>query len=223
MANAAFTRDEAILALDVLYFSGEKRLSPESNSIQMLSRLLNVLPIIPLQRRGEIFRNNSGVCKQITSFQRSYLQGEKDDNVGMIFYRVANEFKDKKESLHMIAQAIRRNADFISMSMFGSESEGEDFPEGVVLTHLHRVIERRDSEKHTRQQACEVCKLDLAEIYCDSKMNFLQYHLLTPLWELDANYRYGQDDFITVCPNCHAMLHQHRPWADRKTAGEILR
>lgn len=223
MANVAFTRDEAILALDVLYFSGEERLSPKSNSIQRLSTLLNALPIIPLQRRGNIFRNNSGVCKQIASFQRSYIHGEKDDNGGMIFYQVANEFKDKKESLHMIAQAIRRNVDFIGMSTFGTETEGENLPEGVVLTHLHRVIERRDSEKLTRQHICEVCKLDLAEVYRDSQMNFLQLHLLTPLWELDAKYRYGQDDFITVCPNCHAMLHQHRPWANRKTAGEILR
>ncbi len=54
MANTSFTRDEAILALDVLYFTNEIRLNEESKEIIELSELLNELPIIPLPARRKI-------------------------------------------------------------------------------------------------------------------------------------------------------------------------
>lgn len=47
MANTSFTRDEAILALDVLYFADKLRLNKESHEIVELSKLLNKLPIYP--------------------------------------------------------------------------------------------------------------------------------------------------------------------------------
>ena len=47
MANAGFTRDEVILTLDVLYSAVEKSLSPRSEAIVALSKLLNQLPIHP--------------------------------------------------------------------------------------------------------------------------------------------------------------------------------
>ena len=56
MANTSFTRDEAILALDVLYFADKLRLNKESYEIVELSELLNELPIIPISARGVIFR-----------------------------------------------------------------------------------------------------------------------------------------------------------------------
>ena len=39
MANVAFTRDEVILALDTLFFSGEKHLNADSEAIKDLSIL----------------------------------------------------------------------------------------------------------------------------------------------------------------------------------------
>ena len=61
MANASFTRDEAILALDVLYFADKLRLNKESHEIAELSELLNELPIIPLSAHRENFRSKGGV------------------------------------------------------------------------------------------------------------------------------------------------------------------
>lgn len=55
MANAGFTRDEVILALDVLYFSGEKHLNANAESIIDLCALLQKLPIYPLEDRNQIF------------------------------------------------------------------------------------------------------------------------------------------------------------------------
>ena len=77
MANVSFTRDEAILALDVLYFDEDLRLNKESKEIVELSELLNELPIIPLSARGEIFRNSNGIKNQLIKFKSSYAKRKK--------------------------------------------------------------------------------------------------------------------------------------------------
>ncbi len=68
MSNASFTRDEVILALDVLYFSDEKHLSRNSPAIAELCALLQELPIHPMKDRPENFRNTMGVSEQIYKF-----------------------------------------------------------------------------------------------------------------------------------------------------------
>ena len=57
MANASFTRDEVILALDVLYCSDGQSLSKNSPAIAELCELLQELPIHPREGRPENFRN----------------------------------------------------------------------------------------------------------------------------------------------------------------------
>ena len=221
MANVSFTRDEAILALDVLYFAEDIRLNKESKEIVELSELLNELPIIPISARGEVFRNCHGISNQINTFRRSYSKGVKDSNVGAIFYSTA-EFRGRKDELHKIACAIRHNREFFKTATFGSEFEGEDFPEGALLYHLHRVLEARDGRKIVPAENCEICHLNLSEVYKPISGNFLQCHLTVPITELNGSKHYKTDDFITVCPNCHAMVHKYRPWVTRDSAGEIL-
>ena len=222
MANVSFTRDEAILALDVLYFSDNLRLNKESSEIVKLSELLNELPIIPLPARRENFRSNGGVNGQLSKFRSSYNKGKKDPDVGTIFYEVADEFDGRKDELHKIASAIRRNREFFKTAMFGNEFEGEDFPEGALLYHLHRVLETRDCRKIVRSGSCEICHLNLSEVYKPTPGHFLQCHLTVPVTELNGSRHYAADDFITVCPNCHAVLHKHRPWLTKDDAWEIL-
>ena len=69
MANTSFTRDEAILALDVLHFADKLRLNKESHEIAELSELLNELPIIPISARRENIRSKGGVNGQIIKFK----------------------------------------------------------------------------------------------------------------------------------------------------------
>ena len=102
MANISFTRDEAILALDVLHFADKLRLNKESHEIAELSELLNELPIIPLSARCENFRSKGGVNGQLSKFRSSYNKGKKDPDVGTIFYEVADEFDGRKDELHKI-------------------------------------------------------------------------------------------------------------------------
>ena len=222
MANVPFTRDEAILALDALLFSGPEHLNAKSGAIIELSALLNSLPIIPPSRRGEIFRNCSGISNQINMFRLSYGKGDKNPNVGAVLYSVADEYRGTEEEIHRIAVAIKRNTEFFGNAAFGAVEEISGFPEGALLGHLHRALESRDSKNLKMTDECEVCHLNLSEVYRPLPSGFMQLHLLVPVTKLDCHKKYKPDDFITVCPNCHAVLHRLRPWRTKDTVNEIL-
>ena len=222
MANVAFTRDEVILALDTLYFSGEKHFSRNSSVLMELSQLLNDLPIHPPEDRPSNFRSPAGINDRIYVFRKGLSSNETSRTLGSAFYDVYAEFKDSLERIHAIAKAIKNNKVFFQTQQYGSEFETYDFPEGALLSHLHRMLEIRDSKKLSAASICEVCHLDLSQVYKEVPGGFMQLHLTVEITELDYNTEYKPSDFITVCPNCHAMLHQYRPWLTKKTANDIL-
>lgn len=211
-----------ILALDVLYFSGEERINAQSKATRELSELLTSLPIHPLSARGEIFRNQKGVTDVILNYRRTVRSGKKDPHVGALFYEIGMIYEDRLDELHAIAEAIRKNIPFYGSIPFGNDLERENFPEGALLCHLHRVIEARDGARIVPKQRCEVCMIETVPIYKNCP-NLLEQHLIIPVVELDGNRRYGQTHFITVCPNCHKALHRYRPWLTKENCGELLR
>lgn len=222
MIKVPFTRDEAILAVDTLLSSEGNSLSPVSPVVIELSKLLNELPIHSMEKRAPYFRNPVGISSQLHNFEYALKSYKSTFRVGTIFFRIYEEYRDCPEQLHAIAEAIRKNKEFFSTQFFGNELEGNDFQEGALLFHLHRVLEARDSRKIVLAESCEICHLNLCEVYKPIPGSFLQSHLLVPVTELEGSKRYKADDFITVCPNCHAVLHRYRPWVTRKKAEEIL-
>lgn len=220
MANANFTRDEVILALDVLYFSGEQHLSGRKPAIQELSALLRQLPIHPAEAQPENFRNPVGVSDQINRFRNIEKWGKRF-HVGEMFTIVDQEFAERRDELHQIAQSIRRNLQCFNVP-FGYQAENYEFPEGVLLGHLHRVVEIRDSAKLKLGYRCDICQIDTNEIYPDCH-SLMTMHLTVPVTALDGMKRYSAVDFITVCPNCHAALHRRRPWLTKENCGDLLR
>lgn len=216
MANASFTRDEIILALDVLYSNGGTAPQPESAEIQQLSRLLHRLLIHPVATRKKDFRTPSGVQAQISRYQHRYA-----NMVGYMFYEIDAEFENRHDELHAIARAIRRNVAVFEKWEFGDPLEEDGFPEGALLGHLHRIIEARDGAKFIAGERCEICQIDTTEIYPGCS-NLMSAHLTVPVTELDGEKRYGADEFITVCPNCHAALHRRRPWLTKENCGALL-
>ena len=221
MANARFTRDEVILALDTLYYSGDEKLTASSETIRELCKYLQRLPIHPMEQRGADFRNETGVSRQLYLFQISCRTGRKDSNVGEIFFSVAHEFENDLDRLHSIASAIRRNLDSGNLSYCTAADSG-NFPEGKLLEQLHLLIEKRDAKNVTLARRCCVCQLEPELLYqpCGS---LLEHHLVADPVSLDGSKRYKSNMFITVCPNCHAALHRYRPWLDDKSCEKMLR
>ena len=223
MANVGFTRDEIILTLDVLYSAGDDKLTKNSPKIEELCSVLQTLPIHPEEKRPPNFRNTVGVSDQIRGFQEEAIGVERSRwGIGKKFHKIAEEFQGRTDELHEIANAIRRNKDYFCSCNFGQVEENSGFPEGSLLAHLHRVIERRDGKKIPKKERCEICQIDMGRIY-DEGDGCLEQHLLVPIVKLDAGKKYGADEFITVCPNCHAVLHRYRPWRTQGDYKTILK
>ena len=221
MANARFTRDEVILALDTLFQAGEERLTAGSSAIVDLCHTLQRLPIHPKEQRGADFRNETGVSRQLYLFQVSSRTGNKDPNVGEIFFTVAHEFENDLERVHSIATAIRRNLDSDKL-LFSTNVDSHDFPEGILLEHLHLLTEKRDGKRFPVADRCCICQLEPEQIYqpCGG---LLEQHLVIDPVATDCAKRYKEESFITVCPNCHAALHRFRPWLNKDTRDKLLR
>ncbi len=219
MANARFTRDEVILALDVLY-SSETRLSADSDEIRELCSILQELPIHPESSKKANFRNKAGVSGQLGLFVSGCRTGRRDLNVGKLFFTIAQEYEHDHNRLHLIANAIRRNKEYFG-SEFGSEAETAGFPEGVLLGHLHRLIEQRDGKKPLPKERCAVFQLQPELLYrpCGT---LLEQHLIVDPVAMDGAKHYDADCFITVCPNCHAALHRRRPWLNKENCEALL-
>ena len=222
MANVSFTRDEVILSLDALYSSTEKHITPKSDTVIQLSALLNQLPIHPLSKRPANFRNCNGVHHQLQRFRQGYLEKENYWNVTSIFFEVDKEFEGRHDELHRIAEAVKRNISYFSEQTFGDITEGNGFPEGALMGHLHRSLELRDSKKLENPSCCQICMIKPENIYL-LNCGLIEYHLCTPITKLDWKKHYQPNEFIAVCPNCHAVLHRYRPWMIKDNCTEILR
>lgn len=222
--RASWTRDEVILGLDVLYSCRDIPLTMENLSIIDLSQLLNRLPIIDNRKKGETFRNTAGVRRQLLTFEWSLKNNRADPHVGEMFFTVYNEYKDRFNELHCIAQAIRRCETMLNDMTFGANVETDGFPEGAILSHLHRNWEKQYGKKYIENvHECEICGIRPRHIYVGSEtISFLEPHLLLPLTEYGSETTIKMDDFIAVCPNCHHVLHQTRPWVSREQCENIL-
>lgn len=220
MKTTSFTRDEVILALDVLYAASDQRVSANDAAMADLSALLQRLPIHPVENRRADFRTIPGVTTQLNRFRRALASGKNNDHIGSLFFEIYFNFEERMEELHEIAVAIRRNEPYYHPG-FGNRMEEAGFPEGILLGHLHRLLEVRDGSKVPLADHCTICGLRPALSYqpCEG---LLQLHLLVPPTELDDGAKYVGSDFITVCPTCHEALHRLRPWRTQENCGTIL-
>ena len=70
---------------------------------------------------------------------------------------------------------------------------------------------RSDCIKHYGLN-CSVCGFNFAKTYGEIGTGFIHVHHLRSLSEVGEGYTLNPiEDLRPVCPNCHVMLHQHRP------------
>ncbi|WP_164112364.1 MULTISPECIES: HNH endonuclease [Sphingobacterium] len=223
--NPKWQRDELILALD-LYFQLEPgQIHARNPLIIDLSDTLNKLPIHGDKEEYEKFRNPNGVGLKLSNFlalDDSYT-GKGMSSTSKLDKEVFNEFKDQKDLLKKLANAIKAAVEYpeVKVEILNAREDIEDSdferPEGTVLYKYHLARERNATlVKKKKQQAlklhgkleCELCSFDFFKTYGEIGYGFIECHHRTPLYELTESTITKLDDLMLVCANCHRMLHR---------------
>ena len=100
------------------------------------------------------------------------------------------------------------------------EIDDEEFPEGRILTRLHKYKERH-SEAAKKKKArvlsekgeliCEACDFNFVDVYGELGSGFAECHHLIPVSELEPGHLTKFEDLAIICSNCHRMIHKSRP------------
>ncbi|MEJ7560873.1 MAG: HNH endonuclease, partial [Pedobacter sp.] len=82
------------------------------------------------------------------------------------------------------------------------------------LVSLHKFIERRNGKlakkaKRRDKYICQVCGFNFLKTYGDKGLDFAEAHHIVALSTLKRKEINTPADLITVCANCHRILH-HR-------------
>jgi 5-methylcytosine-specific restriction protein A len=218
-SNPDWQFDELILALD-LYLRWRPQQPPSDHpDLVALSKVLQLLPVHPMDARAESFRNANSVRRKLGDFTApdpDYTGRPTKGGDGV--HLVWRQFADDPEALEAAVQRITAAANGQAQQLPPEEDEAEAV-EGRILFREHRVRERDPglvrkkkaaSLKSQGRLACEVCGLDFAEKYGEIGKGFIECHHTVPL-ALGSVRTTMTDDLALVCSNCHRVLHRSRP------------
>jgi len=120
---------------------------------------------------------------------------------------------------NQLTRLVERVADFFqtiteSVSEGASRSDYETYRavenRRSVILHLRR--ERKSHAATLRKQydnyVCQVCQFDFSKTYGALGKDFAEAHHIIPLKSNHALRTTSMDDLITVCANCHRILHR---------------
>jgi 5-methylcytosine-specific restriction protein A len=222
--NPAWTRDELILALELYFRVNPLHTSEQNPEIKALSAALNELPVHAVRPDGEHFRNPNGVYMKLCNFLRfdPGYEGSGLTRGNRLEEEVWNEFADDPELLAATAAAILASKGSVSAAQVDAEvpSGEEEFPEGRLLTAVHKRRERNTAAVRRKKASvlaatgrleCEVCGFDFESVYGELGHGFAECHHTVPLSELDSAGSTRLSDLAVVCANCHRMIHRSRP------------
>ena len=226
--NAAWSRDELILALD-LYLRNRIALpGKDSEEVNELSEFLNRLSIALGRPVSETFRNANGVYMKLMNYRRfdpdytndgkvGLTRGNKDEEV------VWAEFSDDTARLSDVVAAIRSTVENNPVGTLGGEDEAgiEEAEEGRVLTRMHRVRERsrklvdeckKAALRKYGRLVCEACEFDFSVTYGSVGAGIIEVHHTKPVHTLKDGDKTNLADLALLCANCHRVVHSSRRW-----------
>lgn len=229
-----WTRDEVILACQLVALNGWRQLEDTKPEVVELSGVLQLLPIHPWDLRSDTFRNPNGVARKTADIasQHPDYRG-RATNGGRIDRLVLQDFLDAPAHMHAIADQIRGAAlagafkqlpipqagDGIG-DIIDDDADGSSWPEGQLLRRWHHSRERdkgltaRKIAQFLRdhdQVICEVCGFDFEAFYGERGAKYTECHHVTPL-HVTGPTETRLSDLVLLCSNCHRMIHRGSPW-----------
>ncbi len=224
--NPGWQKDELILALDLYFRLKPGQIHARNPLVAELSDTLNKFTIHRDKDEYEKFRNPNGVGLKLSNFlalDESY-PGKGMAATSKLDKEVFAEFKDKRELLGKLANAIKLSAinPAIRNEILNLPDDIDDdakVKEGGLLYRYHLARERNTTIVEKKKEKvlklhgkleCELCSFDFEKIYGEIGYGFIECHHKKPLYTLLEETETSLDDLMLVCSNCHRML--HRGW-----------
>lgn len=214
--NPKWTKDETILALNVLFQLEGKNPSPNNQKIINLSRTLNQLPIHPISERNEQFRNPVGVSMKIQNLL-SEKTGKGMTNNSKMDKEVWKEYGNKPKLVAQIANEIICNCSLFYESDHLEDEipDEESFTEGKIITATHKRKER----DHNLRKTIIAKRIKENKVYCDicgikpyfdasiDSFSIFECHHIFPLAQSGGVVTTKIEDIAFLCANCHKAIH----------------
>jgi 5-methylcytosine-specific restriction enzyme A len=176
LPDLTWTRDEIILACELVEANGWKQLPASDDRVVALSELLQSPLIYPLDQRYPDFRNPAGVARKtynIASVHPGYRGAP--TNTNRLDKEVLDEFLDDPAGMHAIAARIRELLAGHAESSAVPDLDEDDTTAGeggvALRAHLRRERDPRlrrrkiaDTKRRGRPIACEKTRLITAEL-----------------------------------------------------------
>jgi 5-methylcytosine-specific restriction enzyme A len=217
--NPAWTREELLLALDLLFRLGKKSEGAKHPEVVRLSQALGGLPLHRQRGHFDTFRSPSSVAMKLANF----LAHDPDySGVGLtrgnrLERNIWDEYSSDPERLREVATAIVAGSAEASTTL---ETSNDEFVEGDVLARIHLLRERderavaakkKEVHQRTERLECEVCGFDFELTYGELGRGFAECHHTLPLSQAVGRRKVRLSDLAILCANCHRMIHRTRP------------
>ena len=216
--NPDWTRDETILALDLVQEHWPKIPGKRSPEVKALSKLIRQLPIHVGAEKNEKFRNSDGVYLKLQNLASLHPEkaGRKGLRTSHTDRAVWDELGTDPGRTRLLAEQIAKGIDVIESEPTASIDDADTFEavEGAVLTRVHRLRERkrgfrsrvvRRVEKALGVVRCEACEAGPMLPGPIGVAMFEVHHLIPLCHAATTATRLG--DLVLLCANCHRLIH----------------
>lgn len=195
--------------------------SKEEAKIRLLARLsLNCMGPPYELYDDDVIREKSRGIKRLGSPLKSNQFGhsclERYHQEGIFYYGIYDPPDDEKIRSRLIERIVEFFETVIRELPESKEEnlERNAYPKienrKLVSSHLRR--ERSGYLAHLRKQMdkyeCQICRFRFDDCYGPIGQDFAEAHHIIPLTKLDTIRHSTIDHLITVCANCHRMLHR---------------
>jgi 5-methylcytosine-specific restriction protein A len=229
-----WTRDEIILACDLVASNRWASLPNSDQSVVALSRLLRSANIHPADGRAPEFRSVDSVARKTVDIATRHpaYSGTPTNGNGLDRVVLA-DFLNSPAEMSLVAGRLREALTTGAGPLPSGDDEGDDegHREGAVLWALHKRRERspalrRRKLAQARQMgvpiACEVCSFDFEHSYGPRGRDYIEVHHVLPL-HASGPTTTRLSDLVMLCSNCHRMIHRGNPWLTPDGLRAVLR
>ena len=218
-------RDELILACDLVRENNWKELRSTDSRVVDLSRLLQLLPIHPLETRGTRFRSVGSVALKTSNIATIHpTYSGSTTHGGALDEIVLRDFISRESEMQDAAKMIRDGILSGSLALDPGDindiDELDNAPEGRLLQRRHFARERSRSLRDKKiahhlltndRLECSTCGFDFGATFGSHGNGYIECHHVVPL-HASGETRTRLNDLILLCANCHRMIHRRSPW-----------